>query len=107
MGLKHGEDPFAASRSRSFQRGANFRRVMGVIINKQEALAFILNLEPPPRVFEFVKRSCDCFKRNSKLDCELDHTQRILNSTRVGGTQRNFAHSSLPKRAPIMITAGA
>ena len=53
MGLKHGEHPLAASRSRSFQCSANFGRMMRVIVNKQKAFALIFNLEPASRVLEF------------------------------------------------------
>src|SRR5206468_8050300 len=73
MGLKHGEHPFAANRPRSFQCSANFGRMVRVIVNEQKALALIFDLEPASRVLEFTKRSCNFFKRNSKLDRERDH----------------------------------
>src|SRR6266566_614354 len=91
MRLKHGEHPFASSRSRSFQRSANFGGVMRVIVNKQKMFALIFDLEPASRVLELPKRSCDLFKRNSKLDRERDHSEGIVDIVRPGHVQHRLA----------------
>ena len=65
--------------------------MMCVIVNKQKALALILDLEPAPCVLEFTKRSCDFFKRNSKLDSERDHAQGIVDIVRARHVQHRFA----------------
>src|SRR6266853_5230091 len=65
--------------------------MMCVIVNKQKALALIFDLEPAPRVLELTKRSCDLFKRNSKLDSERDHAQGIVDIVRARHVQHRFA----------------
>src|SRR5437879_4778653 len=97
MRLKHGEHPFASSRSRSFQCSANFGRVVCVIVNKQKALALVFDLEPASRVLEFTKRSYDFFKRNSKLERERDHPECIVDSVASGGVEGRFAQSFASK----------
>jgi hypothetical protein len=91
MRLKHGEDAFASSRSRSFQCSENFGRVVRVIVDKQKALALILDLEPASRVLEFTKRSYDFFERNSKLDRERNDPERIVDIMASGGVEGRFA----------------
>src|SRR5437016_12423186 len=102
MGLKHGEHPFAANRPRSFQCSANFGRMMRVIVNKQKTLALIFDLEPASRVLEFTKRSCNFFKRNSKLDRERDYTEGIVDIVRPRHVQHRLAEL-LPARVNAKI----
>src|SRR5439155_5118343 len=97
MRLKHGEHPFPASRSRSLQCSANFGRVMRVIVNEQKALALIFDLKPASRVLEFTKRSCNFFKRNSKLDRERNHSEGIVDIVRPWHVQHGLAEFLLPK----------
>ena len=65
MRLKHGQDAFAADPARCRDRGANFRRMMGVIIHQQKPIALIFNFESPPGVLKFSQRLSDFIERNT------------------------------------------
>ena len=67
MRLKHGEHALATNRSRRLERGADFRRVMPVIVHQKKTGAVVLDFEPPARVLELRQRLRDFFKRNTEL----------------------------------------
>jgi hypothetical protein len=78
MWLKHGQHTFATGRSGGFQRRADLGRVMGIVVNKQKAIALVLNFEAAARVLEPAQRSRNSFERNSKLRGKGDYTNGIL-----------------------------
>src|SRR6266404_8279395 len=64
MRLKHGQDAFTAGPARRLDRGANFCRMMGVVIDQQKTIALIFNFESPPGMLKLSQRFSDFFERN-------------------------------------------
>ena len=67
MRLKHGKYAFAADRSGRLERGADFRRVMPVIVHQKKTRTVVFDFEPAARVLELRQRLCDFFKSNTEL----------------------------------------
>ncbi len=55
--LKHRDDPARMPRARRLQRGADFTRMMAVIIDHREARAAVFELETPPRAAKRFQRA--------------------------------------------------
>ena len=91
MRLKHGQHSFAASRPRSFHRGANFGRVMGIIVNEQKAIALVLDFKSAARVLKFAKRGYNFFEWNPKLGRHCNYTKRIMDNVPARSIERRFA----------------
>src|SRR4051812_40595318 len=64
MRLEHGQNAVASSGFGGGQSGANFSRMMCVIIHEEETIALVLDLETSPGVFESAQRSDDLFERH-------------------------------------------
>src|SRR6188472_4810389 len=78
MRLKHRNKPSPSDRFRGPKCGANFRRMMRVIVNEQKPFARVFDLESATRVLEFPKRCRDLVERNRKLGSQRDHSKRIM-----------------------------
>ena len=91
MRLKHRQDAFAPGRFRGRERGANFGRMMRVVVDQQKALALVLDLETPAGVLETAQRSGDLLERNSQFGGERDDTERV--AARCAGPARSGSAS--------------
>jgi hypothetical protein len=62
--LKHCDETPPSDRFRCAERGANFCRMMPIIVDEQKPVARVFDLEPSTRVLKFPKRSRDFIERN-------------------------------------------
>src|SRR4030095_13698835 len=65
--LKHCEHALAPDRSGRLERGADFRRVMSVIVHQKKSRAVVLDFEPAARVLKLCQRFRDFFKSDAEL----------------------------------------
>ena len=90
MRLEHRQDAVSARRFGGGESGANFRRMMRVIVHQQKSIARILDLESAPRVLEFAQRSGNFLEGNPELGGQRDHPESVLHIMLARHVQHGF-----------------
>src|SRR5436190_18143343 len=70
--------------------------MMCVIVNQQEPLALILNFEAASRMLKPPQRSDHLFERNTELDGERNHSQRVAHGMSPRHIQNCFTQRLFP-----------
>src|SRR5436305_9705467 len=76
--LKHRDETPPTYRFGCAKCGTNFRGMVRVIVDEQKPVARVFDLEPAPRMLEFLKRCRDLVERNRKLRSQRDYSKRIM-----------------------------
>ncbi len=91
MRLEHGQHAIASDGFCGRERGANFRRMMRVIVHEQETLARVFDFEAAARVLKMAQRSRDLGEGHAQLGGERDHAERVAHIMPAGHVQDRFA----------------
>src|SRR5262245_23986464 len=90
MRLKHRHETSPPNRFRSAKSGANFRRMMAIIVDEQKPVACVFDLEAASRVLKFPKRCRDLVERNREFGSQRDYSEGVMHVVFAGNTESCF-----------------
>src|SRR6476660_5812426 len=77
MRLEHREHAFPSRRARGCKRGADFGRMMSVIIDEKKTIALVLDLETAAGMAKCAQRPNDLREGNPQLGSQRDHPDGV------------------------------